>query len=241
MSSREDPDSSMSLSVYHDLPPPSDDVDATNASPASEHASKASDDEDDDNDDKSSGGGDSRYQWSWLKGLKDIDNEDFDAKVDASRQTPLNDTMGGSTRPVSPSDRDREAANVFGGSLSSLPSSSRSPSTFTRPRESNTLPASDPESDTRPSTPESSPPHRLGTPQSQLSPTPPTSIEMPPTKGKGKERATVHPLRFDNDEQSASNPKPLRQTTTQTRKPKGSTSGAKRVKVSLSLCLVKTH
>ncbi|KAI0750884.1 hypothetical protein C8Q80DRAFT_537525 [Daedaleopsis nitida] len=225
MSSREDPDSSMSLSVDHEFPPPSDDVDATNASPASEHASKASDDDDDD---KSSGDGDSRYQWSWLKGLKAIDNEDFESKI--SGQTPLNDTMGGSTRPVSPSDRDREASSVFGGSLSSLPSSSRSPSTFTRPRESNTLPASDPEFDTRPSTPESSPPHRLGTPQSHLSPTPPTSIEMPPTKGKGKERATVHPLRFDNDEQSASNPKLLKQTTTQTRKPKGFTSGAKRVK-----------
>ncbi len=234
LDSREDFDSSFSLSAAYDVPPSSDDV-ASNMSPAgASEPARSTPGHEDGSDDEGA-----KFQWSWKAALKKYDEDDGDFNTDTSVAQPQTDSMGGSTRPAYSSDRDYGTADVFSGSLSPLTSSSI-PSTLLGTSEarpgSGSLPASDTESDTRPSTPDTSPQHPIGTPRLHSSPTPPTSIEMLPKKDKGKGRL-VEPLRFESDglAASASGSKPSKpQNRDKQRKNKGS-ENTKRVKVSIAL------
>ncbi|RDX55705.1 hypothetical protein OH76DRAFT_1452640 [Lentinus brumalis] len=220
--SREDPDLSHSTSLDFDHPPSSDPPDASNASPVCEHGSDGEQPSD----------GNTFYKYGWRAKLKEID-EHFEEDVHERSGKSREHTMGASTtRPATPSDQDHNAGDAFGGSLSSLTNSSQpvhsvaqSPASF----RGNVLPVSDYESDhdERPSTPQTSSPNPLGTPRSGSSPTPPTSIEMPPKKSKGKAKALA-PLRYDSGDQSPSSSKlpEARDTKTQ-RKSRGLDKRAK--------------
>ena len=193
--SRDDSSFLHSTSVDFDHPPTSDPPDASNASPISEHAS----------DDEGPIPRNRSYAYGWRRQLDAIDDA-YTNDVVKPTGKPLQSAMDVSaTRTTSPSDRDHGTRDVSGGSLSSLtnsspPGPSVAPS-LTRPR-SKATPASYYESDhdDRPSTPQS-PTHTFGTPKSRSSPTPPTSIEMPPKNGKGKGRS-LEPLHYDSDHQS---------------------------------------
>ncbi|KAI0638262.1 MRC1-like domain-containing protein [Trametes polyzona] len=202
--SHEDSYSSTSLTVDHELPPSSD-FDASNTSPPSKHAGDLSDDGHESDD------GPSTYQYGWRKKLKEMDADDFEAGEGAGAQMPDVDQGKASvpTRPASPVDQ--AAKEAFSGTLTSLPSSAQSSSLIINsrpPRRVSAAHTSEPESDVelRPSTPQTSPRHPINTPQTQSSPTPPTSIEMPPKKGKGKQRET-NPLPFESADDLASGPK----------------------------------
>ncbi|KAI0375716.1 hypothetical protein BV20DRAFT_932382 [Pilatotrama ljubarskyi] len=223
--SREDSHSSTSLTLEHDLPPSSDDFDASNTSPLSAQAADA--DADASDDDEEASGGASRFQFSWRAKLKQIDDDDFELPADS--RTQVSDTKPSEakatvpTRPASPADQDAE--DVFGGTLSSLTNSAQSSSLVIRtraPRRIESLPASDPESDAegRPSTPQTSPRHPINTPETRSSPTPPTSIEMQPKKGK----KTLH---LENEDELASTSK---STATKPQRKTKASDGAKRVK-----------
>ncbi|KAI0352878.1 hypothetical protein OH77DRAFT_742633 [Trametes cingulata] len=229
--SREDSHSSTSLTLDNDLPPSSDDFDASNTSPLSAQAADPDASGSDDDEDASGGAG--RFQFSWKAKLKQIDDGDFEVATDSGAQMSdprLSEAKATvPTRPASPADQ--AAEDVFGGTLSSLTSSAQSSSLVihTRaPRRVESLPASEPESDAeaRPSTPQTSPRHPINTPETRSSPTPPTSIDMQPKKGKGKQKALL-----EEEDELASTSKPT--ATRQQRKTKTS-DATKRVKVSAS-------
>lgn len=208
---REDSDLSMSTSSYGDPPPDSDDRDAHNASPTSRHGSDASDDED---------GNTPAFEFSWKAKLRAIDAGELE-NIALAGEDETRSASGQITRPTTPN---RAASTAFDGSLSSLTASSPPVSQENRPKRPEDLPISDPESDH----PKSSPRHPMNTPKSGSSPTPPTSIEAPPMKGKGKQR-NVTPLQFSGDEQLPTAPKPSNARRTKQAKGK---EVAKRVKVS---------
>ncbi|KAH9846961.1 MRC1-like domain-containing protein [Lenzites betulinus] len=200
LDSREDPNSSTSLVLDHDLPPSSDDFDASNASYESAHAPDA--DASDDNDNGVEGGP-SKFRFAWQDKMDEIDRGIHDSAEDPDAQMLLAELVKGKasvpTRPASPADLAKEA---FSGTLDSLTSSAQSSSLVihTRaPRRLAAAPPSEPESDVevRPSTPLTSPRHPINTPETRSSPTPPTSVDMPPRKGKGKQR-DANPLPFES-------------------------------------------
>ena len=211
-SREQDHDSSFSQSAF-EIPDPSSDVETCDTSPTSEDAPRAgtgnaSDEGDSDQDDSNNGLSKGKHRYSWQDALDSIDNGELDPEEYLSKTKPHTILMGGSTRPASPSDPDHSATQPFSGSLSSLTPSPPVSSRTGALRRSRSPSFSDAEPRTRPSTPDSSPQHPIGTPRSHSSPTPPTSIEMPPKKGKGKEKA-VEPLRFDKASKTQST-KPTR-------------------------------
>ncbi|KAI0335542.1 hypothetical protein GY45DRAFT_1316888 [Cubamyces sp. BRFM 1775] len=206
--SHEDSYSSTSLALDNEAPPSSDDVDAWKLSPSGSHAAEADAPEDDDEDEADQGP--SEFRFSWKDALKRIDAGDFELDADpnarASHAKLSEGKASAPTRPASPMDGTVE--DPFGGTLSSLTNSSRPSSIIVHNRTARRVeaaPSSEPDSEpeVRPSTPQSSPRHPINTPQAQSSPTPPTSIEMPDKKGKGKQRA-VNPLQFEASEELAS-------------------------------------
>ncbi|KAI9063152.1 hypothetical protein FKP32DRAFT_1758266 [Trametes sanguinea] len=227
--SRDDSNSSVSYPLDNDIPPDSDDFDASNTSSLSAHAADVdAGDVSEDADDAEGGPG--YFQFSWKAKLKQIDDGDYEpvAETDARSPRPSysEDKDGAPTRPASPVDPALEG--IFGGTLSSLTSSGQSQSSaviHTRAPRRISGPATGPSSDAevRPSTPQTSPRHPINTPQTQSSPTPPTSIEMLSKKGKGKQRES-NSVSFDAHERTASNSK----TGTQPRKK--ASDAAKRVK-----------
>ncbi|KAI0650663.1 MRC1-like domain-containing protein [Trametes meyenii] len=188
LESREDSHSSTSLTLDHDVPPSSDDF---NASFSSVSANAQDGDGDSDVDDGTGG-----FQFPWRAKMKDIDQGKLDAVKDSGAHI-LPDELTGSkaavpTRPASPVDQAMH--DILSGTLPSLTSSSQSSppaATVYGRRRLKPLPPSDPESETevRPTTPPSPPPHPINTPQAHSSPTPPTSIETMQKQGKGKQRA----------------------------------------------------
>ncbi|KAI0677470.1 hypothetical protein C8Q78DRAFT_1002861 [Trametes maxima] len=205
LDSREDSHSSTSLTLDHDVPPSSDDF---NASFSSVGADAQDGDGDNDADDGPGG-----FQFPWRAKMKDIDQGKLDVSEGSGARTLVEeltrDKATVPTRPASPVDQAMH--DILSGTLPSLTSSSQSSlptTTIIRRRKPQTLPLSDPDSEVeaRPSTPQSPPPHTINTPQTNSSPTPPTSIEMMQKQGKGKQRA-VDP----SDEQLASGSKPLKQ------------------------------
>ncbi|RPD67083.1 hypothetical protein L226DRAFT_529476 [Lentinus tigrinus ALCF2SS1-7] len=194
--SRDDYDFSLSTSVDFDVPPVSDSPDASNASPVGGQASGG----------ENSSAHHRFYRYGWKDKLKAIDDSYWADDNDSTGKLDGDSMEVSPTRPTTPSNRDHSAADVFGGSLSSLTHSSpAAPSVAlsSSPPKPDSLPASGYESDyaERPSTPQS-PRDYLGTSRSRSSPTPPTSIEMPPPKtGKGKAKA-LEPLRYDSGDQS---------------------------------------
>ncbi|KAI9000938.1 MRC1-like domain-containing protein [Trametes punicea] len=230
---REDSYSSITYALEHELPPSSDEIDASNTSLLSAHAADSDAGDDEDNEDDGAG----QFQFSWRAKLKQIDDGDFEPIVDSDDALlPRTELLEGKTnvptRPASPVNQ--AAEDIFGGTLSSLTNSSRPSSlvVHTRvPRRIEAIPASEPESeeDIRPSTPQTSPRHTINTPQMQSSPTPPTSLEIPSKKGKGKQQ-DVNPFQSDADEQLASSSKAP--TAGPSRRKKAS-DATKRVKVSM--------
>ncbi|KAI0776041.1 hypothetical protein BD413DRAFT_469485 [Trametes elegans] len=224
--SRSDSHTSTSPALEHDFPPSSDDIDASNASPLGAHAADAVSDDD---------GGDaydgpSQFQFSWREKLKDIDEGKLDNAIERGAQLPHADTEGQAavaTRPASPAEQGTRA--VFSGTLPLLTDTSQSsfevvPARVHRRIE--TLPPSDSDSELegRPSTPQSPPEHTIHTPNTRSSPTPPTSLEMPPKNGKGKQRA-VNPLPMEDEGEL-----PSASVTANRRQRNTKPNGAKRVK-----------
>ncbi|OSD04325.1 hypothetical protein PYCCODRAFT_1433706 [Trametes coccinea BRFM310] len=227
--SRDDSNSSISYPLDNDIPPDSDDIDASNTSSLSAHAADANaGDVSEDAEDSDEGPG--RFQFSWKAKLKQIDDGDYEPVAElaarSSRHSHSEDKDNVPTRPASPNDPALDG--IFGGTLSSLTSSGLSESSaliHTRAPRRISGPPAEPSSDAevRPSTPQTSPRHPINTPQTQSSPTPPTSIEMLSKKGKGKQRER-NPASFDSDERMASSSK----TSAQPRKK--ASDAAKRVK-----------
>lgn len=229
--SREDSLSSTSLPLDHELPPSSDDLDASNTSYVSARAEDA-----DDSDNESPDEGAGRFQFAWRAGLNKIDADEYEPSAHPNAQDPHEETSEGiprvPTRPASPTDQATQDA--FGGTLSSLTATAQSSSLIIHkraPRRLEALPPSEPESDAdlRVSTPQTSPRHPINTPQTRSSPTPPTSIEMSSHKGKGKQReASSLAFSVESADDLPSNAKPA--TGKRQKKPKAS-GATKRVKV----------
>lgn len=228
--SREGSLSSTSLPLDHELPPSSDDLDASNTSYVGARA------EDADDSDESPDEGAGRFQFAWRAGLHKIDADEYEPSTQPTAQDPHGETSEGipriPTRPASPTDQ--AAQDAFGGTLSSLTATAQSSSLIIHkraPRRLEVLPPSEPESEAElhVSTPQTSPRHPINTPQTRSSPTPPTSIEMSSNKGKGKQReASSLTLSFESADDLTSNAKPA--TGKRQKKPKAS-GAAKRVKV----------
>ncbi|KAI0660906.1 MRC1-like domain-containing protein [Cubamyces menziesii] len=230
--SHEDSYSSTSLALDIEVPPSSDDIDAWKSSPSGSHAAYADAPEDDDEDEP--GQGTSKFHFAWKDKLKQIDAAD-DLAMDTApaARVPHAELATGKasvpTRPASPMDGTVE--DPFGGTLSSLTNSSRPSSIVVHNRAARRVEAAPPseldsEPEVRPLTPQSSPRHTINTPQAQSSPTPPTSIEMPDKKGKGKQRA-VNPLQFEASEELASGPQ---SSSVGQRKKRKASNAPKRVK-----------
>ncbi|KAL1944220.1 hypothetical protein VTO73DRAFT_3405 [Trametes versicolor] len=228
--SREDSLSSTSLPLDHELPPSSDDLDASNTSYVSARAEDA-----DDSDNESPDEGAERFQFAWRAGLNKIDADEYESSPHPTAQDPLGETSEGiprvPTRPASPTDQATQDA--FGGTLSSLTATAQSSSLIIHkraPRRLEALPPSEPESEAElhAFTPQTSPRHPINTPQTRSSPTPPTSIEMSSNKGKGKQReGSSLALSLESADDLPSNAKPA--TAKRQKKPKAS-GAAKRVK-----------
>lgn len=208
-----DPD--CSTSSGYDFPPSSDAPDWPNASP---HREGSSGNNDDEASQESDGDASLPYQFSWRKSLLDIDHEYDSAAPTATTVLATQDETQGirAPHPAFPPDPDQHMSGAFSGTPPYLTDSSPPqlpvPVSSRAPRRIASSPIPEPDSDHeshRPSTPQTSPRHPIGTPISGSSPTPPTSIEAMPKKGKGKARA-VEPRRSNNDDGVAESSRPSR-------------------------------
>ena len=208
----------LSMSTTTCIPPDSDDRDASYASPAS-NASGASRD---DNAEPYS------YSYSWRDQMKAIDDPGWepDIQTDATKSGNTDDLA---TCSVSSSD----FSAAFQGSLPALTNSSQDSVSLSHSERADLLPLSD--VDAR-QTPVSSPHHPISTPKVHSSPTPPTSTEAPPMKGKGKARAYT-PLLFDGDDNLPSDPKPSNAKRVSRKRAAKGQEPAKRTKVGGLPCL----
>ncbi|TBU59144.1 hypothetical protein BD310DRAFT_849988 [Dichomitus squalens] len=208
LDTHDDAETSQTFSTGDELPPNSDAFDAPNTSFSPGHAL----DDDDD--------GLAVYEYDWQKKLREMrqqDDDEEDNNDSAPTATKVATTQGDvpeaqPTRPASPADSHRDMSSRFGGSLSSLTNSSQ-PSATHLDRDPFRIDSSPPPEDQsdhdrhRPSTPQTSPRHPFGTPLLGSSSTPPTSIEMPPVKAKGKARATEL-LQLNGDDELVGSSKP---------------------------------
>ncbi|KAI1796307.1 hypothetical protein LXA43DRAFT_1090374 [Ganoderma leucocontextum] len=208
-----DPDCSTSSGYDH--PPSSDAPDLPNASlhrqdSSSDHDSDASRESDDDVP--------ISFRSSWRDGLDAIDKHYEDNGAASTATTVLatqNETQGiQAPHAAFPSDQDQNMSDAFSGSLPYLTGSSPPqppiPVPSWAPRRINSSPVPEPDSNHeshRSSTPRSPLCHPIGTPRSSSSPTPPTSIEAMPKRGKGKRRA-VEPHHSHTEDEAASSSKP---------------------------------
>ncbi|KAI0832501.1 hypothetical protein BC628DRAFT_1346937 [Trametes gibbosa] len=199
--SYEDPNSSTSFLLDHEIPPSSDDFDALNTSCESAFAVDA--DASDDNGNEADAGS-SKFRFAWRDKIDEINRGVHDSAENLDEHTLAGDLSRGKasvpTRPASPVGH--PAKEILSGTSTSLPSSTQSSSfaIYTRaPKRLAAAPPSEPDSDVdaRPSTPQTSPRHSINTPETRSSPTPPTSVEMPPKKGKAKPR-DANPLPFES-------------------------------------------
>ena len=206
-----DPDSSTS-SAY-DFPPNSDAPDIPNASPHRQHSYA---DNDDDPSPQSENDASQHHFYGWKDQLRAIDKQfDSDPLTAPTVLATQDDPQAiHATHGTLLSDQDQPMPDAFSGSLPHLTPNSllQSPDPISS-RVLRRIPSSPvPEPDSgheshRPSSPRSPLRHPIGTPRSGSSPTPPTSIEAMPKKGKGKGRA-VEPRRSKSDDEAAGSSMP---------------------------------
>lgn len=207
-----DPDCSMTSG--YDFPPSSDAPDLPNASPHHEDSSGHNDsDASRESDDDTS----PSYLYAWKRDLADI-NKRYGSEEPTATTVLATQVESQRIQPhaASPFDQDQPMSDTFSGTLPYLTGSSQPQSPLLvssrAPRRVYSSPAPEPDStheSPRPSSPRSPLRHPIGTPRSGSSPTPPTSIEAMPKKGKGKGRA-AEPRRSNTDDEAAGSSRPSR-------------------------------